>query len=73
MSYADSLNESTKELHRLFTMIDFSKGYLFLTLSERIISVVREVVREQRLKVLYDANYLKYYLPKENALKFDIQ
>lgn len=73
IAYADTLSENTDELLQLLLLVDYSKGYFFLSLNEHAASAVREAIKQRNIEVYSDDWNLLYHLPKENALKFDIQ
>lgn len=73
MAYADTFNELDDELSRLLQLLDYSKGYFFLSISERASGIVRKAVNQRGVKFLIDDSNLKYFLPKEDALKFEIK
>lgn len=72
-AYADTLSESTEELLRLLLLIDYSKGYFFISLNDRAASAVREATKQKNVEMNIDFTNLLYYLPKEKALEFDVQ
>lgn len=72
-AYTDTLSEYTEELLRLLLLIDYSKGYFFTSLNDRAASAVREAIKRKNVEVYIDDTNLLYHLPKEEALKFDVQ
>lgn len=72
-AYADTFSENTDELYRLLVLIDYSGGYFFLGLTDNVIPVVKDVIKLRNVDVYIDDWNLVYFLPKENALEFDIQ
>lgn len=54
-------------------LIDYSKELFFFSYSEHVAEVVRKAVKEKNVEINVDDSVLFYYLPKEEALKFDIQ
>lgn len=70
---ADTLDESTDELKRLVSLLDFSKEYYFIVFSETIASAIRDVTRATKVEITRDYWNIHYLLPKEKALEFDIK
>ena len=69
----DTLNKSNDELYRLLLLLDYSKEYFFFSYSEHVADAVRKAVKEKEVKIGLDDSILFYFLPKEEALQFDIQ
>lgn len=72
-AYADTFHESTAELLRLLLLVDFSKGYLFTQVSDRVAVVIKQALKHKNLNIIFEDSFLKYFLPKENGLQFNIQ
>lgn len=73
IAYADTLNESYDRLNRLLQLIDYSKGYIFQSIRAEIRPVIRDALAKANAQVIADDTGLLYYLPKEEALKFNVQ
>lgn len=73
LAYADTFADTTDELLRLLLLIDYSKGYFFISLGDRIVPVVREALKQKNVELTMDDWNLKYFLPKEKALQFNVQ
>lgn len=73
MVAADTLNESTDELRRLLFLLDYTKEYCFVTFSDHVTSAIKETVKMKDVQIILDYWILHYFLPKEKALRFDIQ
>lgn len=72
-AYADTINESNDNLLRLLKLLDFTKGYKFLSERAVLQSTIREVIAYKNAKITYDNNPMLYRLPKDEALKLDVQ
>lgn len=69
--YADTLNESQDNLKRLLQIIDYSKGYFFLSERPELHTTITSAVRQSGAVIVSDTATLLYYLPKEKAADFD--
>lgn len=72
-AYADALSENTDELLRLLLLIDYSKGYFFISITDHAASAVKEAIKQKNVELYVDESNLLYYLPKEKALEFSAQ
>lgn len=70
-AYADTLNESFDNLHRLLQLVDYSKGYFFLSIRTRLRQVFKDAFEKANARIAHEYINLLYHLPKEIALKFD--
>lgn len=73
MAYADTLSESNEELVQLLQLIDYTKKYFFISLSERTVLAVRAALKQRNVEISYEDFSPLYTLPKEKALESDIQ
>lgn len=54
-------------------LFDYSTELFFFSYSEHVAEVVRNAIKVKRVEINVDDSVLFYFLPKEEALKFDIQ
>lgn len=72
-AYADTLNASYENLSRLLQLIDYSKGYRFLAIRPDIQPVLTSSLQKANVEIISNDVAILYHLPKEEALKFDIE
>lgn len=73
MAFADTCNESYDRLNRLLQLIDYSKGYTFLSVRSEVRLVIKDALQKANIDLIMDVWNLLYHLPKEEALKFNVQ
>lgn len=71
--YADTLNENFENLHRLLQLIDYSTGYRFLAIRPEVRSIINSSLQEIHVDIVSDNGAILYYLPREQAIKFDVE
>lgn len=71
--YADTINESHENLSKLLQLIDYTKGYKFLSIRTEIRPVILDALKKANVELLQVVSTLLYYLPKEDALEFNVQ
>lgn len=54
-------------------LLDYSKGYFFPSLNDRIGRIVRQAIKQSGVEISFDGTSLNHYLPKEEALKLNYQ
>ena len=69
-AYADTLNESFDNLHRLVQLLDYSKGYFFLSIRNDLGPVILDALNKAKVDPVISSTTLLYYMSKEDALKF---
>ncbi|XP_031627117.1 uncharacterized protein LOC116343273 [Contarinia nasturtii] len=69
----DTFNESYDRLYRLLKLVDYSKNYFFMSIRTEIKPIFKRALEEVNIEITLDEPALLYYLPKNNALKFNIQ
>lgn len=69
----DTLSDSTENMLRLLKLLDFSKGYKFLSIRSALQSTIIGAIAVKNVEIVYENNPVLHYLPKEEALKFDVQ
>lgn len=72
-AYADTLGNSYDNLKRLLQLIDYSTGYFFLSVRGELRPVFIEALEKANIGIGHEYKNLFYYLPKEEALKFNTQ
>lgn len=72
-AYADTFDESYDRLNRLLQLIDYSKGYTFVTVRPELQPTIRAVLQKLNVEIDLDDMAWLYYLPKEEAMKFDVR
>lgn len=72
-AYADTLNESTDNLHRLVQLIDYTKGYMFSSVRDELGPVILDALHKANIESVRKSTTLLYYMPKEDARKFTTQ
>lgn len=72
-AYADTFNKSSDRLFRLLQLIDYSKGYTFQCIRPELRTVITDALEKVNVTIENVSDFLRYYLPKEEALKLDIQ
>lgn len=72
-AYADTLSNSYENLDRLLQLIDFSKGFTFLSIRTDLRQVIRDALQKAKVGIFHDDTTLLYHLPQEMASKFDVQ
>lgn len=73
MAYADTLNENHGNLFRMLQLLDYSKGYLFLETRTGLRSTIINAIQKMKAEIENIETAQLYYLPKEKALKLDVQ
>lgn len=71
--YADTLSKSSKNLTRLLELLDYSKGYHFYGIRFELRQAIREALHRANVDIEFGSSSLLYCLPKNEALKFDVQ
>lgn len=71
-AYADTFNESYEKLDRLLCLIDYSKGYSFISVRPELRPVIKNALIKANVEDVNDDDVLMYYLPKEDALQLDV-
>lgn len=69
-AFADTLNDSFDNLHRLLQLLDYTKGYFFLSVRTRLRQVFKDAIEKANAKIRHEYINLLYHLPKETALNF---
>lgn len=72
-AYADTLNESFDNLNRLVQLIDYSKGYIFLSIRDDLGEVILDALQKAKIEPVLPETTLLYRISKEDALKFTAQ
>lgn len=72
-AFADTIDESHCKLIRLLELIDYSKGYEFMNVRAEIAPAVKKALQNVNVEVIEEVKTLLHYLPKEEALTFDVQ
>lgn len=54
-------------------LLDFSKGFSFLSVREEIQSVIENAIKHAGIDDIMHYVTLKYFCPKEKALEFDVE
>lgn len=72
-AYADTFNASHEKLDRLLRLIDYSKGYTFISVRPELRPVIKNALIKANVEDVFDDEVLMYYLPKEDALQMDVQ
>ena len=72
-AYADTLNESFENLHRLIQLIDYSKGYFFSSIRAELRPVIMDALEKIKIGSIHHWQTSLYHLPKKDALKFIAQ
>lgn len=73
MAYADTLNASHENLRKLLQLLDYSRGYFFLSERPEIAPTMIEAIQQINVELAFVATTVLYVIPKEDALKFDVQ
>lgn len=68
-----TLHKSTDELCRLLSLLDYSNKYLFVSFNEDVNSAIKSTIETKNVEIVRDYPLLHYWLPKEKALKLDLQ
>lgn len=71
--YADTLSKSSKNLTRLLELLDYSQGYHFHGIRIELRQAVRDALHRANVDIEFGSSSLLYCLPKNEALKFDVQ
>lgn len=69
-TYTDTLNASFDNLQRLVQLLDYSKGYFFVSIRDALGPAVLDALQKAKIEPVVPLVTLLYYLPKEEALKF---
>lgn len=72
-AHADTLNDSYENLSRLLQLIDYSKGYAFLSLRPELRSTIISAIEKTKTRIVYEETILLYSLPREDALKYTVE
>lgn len=72
-AYADTLSDSFDKLHRLVQLLDYSKGYFFMSIRNDLGPVILDALREAKIEPIRPTTTILYYMSKEDALKFTAQ
>ncbi|XP_055307319.1 uncharacterized protein LOC129571539 isoform X2 [Sitodiplosis mosellana] len=70
--YVDTFNENLDNLLRLLKLIDYSKGYDFLSVRPALRPIVREALSSISVEIVTDEPTLLCYMRKEEALKIKV-
>lgn len=73
MAFADTCNPCLDNLSRLLQLLDYSKGVLFTCERPEVYPIILETLKKKNLEICADYLSLLYYMPKEEALKLEVQ
>lgn len=71
--YCDSLSESIGRLKMLLDLLDYSDGVRVMHVRSKCYPAVIETFKRKQLQLEFDDPNLLYYLPKEQAVTFNIK
>ncbi|XP_031631312.1 uncharacterized protein LOC116345775 isoform X2 [Contarinia nasturtii] len=71
--FTDGTFVVTVQLHRLLSLINYSNGCIFTGIRTDLKPVIIDALKEVNVNIALDRTSLLYYLPKEEALKFDVE
>lgn len=63
--------DSYDNLKRLLQLIDYTNGYFFLSVRDQLRPIFIEALEKANIGIGHEYKNLFYYLPKEEALKFN--
>lgn len=69
-AHADTLNDSFDNLQRLVQLLDYTKGYFFLSIRDELGPIIIDALQKAEIEPVQPSRTLLYYMPKEDALKF---
>lgn len=72
-AYADTRDQSNGNLSRLLKLIDYSKGYFFLSIRSELATLLTTALDEANAEIAESGPTLLYHLSKEDALKFNVE
>lgn len=67
-----TLDESNKKLKRALNLLDWSKGFDVSSVCQRHLPAVLQIIEQKSLPVTRSFMLNFHYLPKEEALQFDV-
>lgn len=69
--YVDTFSASSANLERLLQLLDYTKSYTFVNIRHEHGPVIKNVLHKFKVEITSDYTQLLYFLPNEEALKFD--
>lgn len=69
-AHADTLNKSLDNLQRLLQLVDYSNGYVFLSVHSEHRQVFKDAFEKINVKIGYEYTSLLYHLARDKAVNF---